>query len=652
MDVRCNRCGTEYELDEARVAAAGTTVKCSNCAHIFKVLPNGEVREGSGAHKVSARQSTSETTRLPNTGVTAAGQSGAVPVSSSTAPTTATGEWMVRKVDGQIFRFRELTTLQKWIVERKVGREDEISRTARTWKKLGEIAELTSFFQVVEAADAAQRTVTASQMPQVHLTATPTGTFQSIPMPIPLSISHHPEPVPEPPVAPRRSPTPPPPPEVEVLDNDPVFRSQRRRTALFRTAVAVSVGLIGVAAIIFALKNRPATTLPPAVLEQVQLALQKGDEPARKVAMSALLASTVPAAPAVRARLQAEGARALREAIRLGDEAVSTAVANAAPGVAPGTPPPPPPALPVPAAAATTAERLLAEADAALSTLQAAGIVDVDADLAAVTLALVRGEAIEAKIADARDHARTASEAVRAVVDDERRLLLTVAEAARVDARDAGDARDILQKLDSFNDVRAAAAAAIVQIGAVRVARARALASTPATVVDSGVVAEANRRLTALPTTDPRRSAGTALVMALSTLPVAAAPLVVLTDPNNGTPNTPGTGTALPTTTSTSPANNPTTTATTTTPKVESGAALVKQGWNAIDAGRHGEAVRLFNKALSTSPPLSEAQFGLAEALRFAGRREDAVVAYRRYLVLEPSGKDANIARNALQQLE
>ena len=41
MDVRCRQCGTEYELDDARVAAAGTTVKCSSCGHDFKLLQVG-----------------------------------------------------------------------------------------------------------------------------------------------------------------------------------------------------------------------------------------------------------------------------------------------------------------------------------------------------------------------------------------------------------------------------------------------------------------------------------------------------------------------------------------------------------------------------------------------------------------------------------
>ena len=83
MDVRCSRCQTEYEFDDDKVRGAGVTVKCSTCGHIFKVSP---------------------------------------PQDNMPPPTLATAEenvWLVRKADGTVVRFKELTSLQKWIVEQK-----------------------------------------------------------------------------------------------------------------------------------------------------------------------------------------------------------------------------------------------------------------------------------------------------------------------------------------------------------------------------------------------------------------------------------------------------------------------------------------------------------------------------------------------------
>ncbi len=133
MDVRCESCNSEYEFDGARIPSAGLPVKCSTCGHVFRVYPpHGD---------------------LP--------------------PSTSSGEWMVRQANGSVFTFRELTTLQRWIVERKVARGDEISKTGKQWKRLGDIAELATFFQVVEAQP---------QQPLGHLVP---GTGPQAQMPVP-----------------------------------------------------------------------------------------------------------------------------------------------------------------------------------------------------------------------------------------------------------------------------------------------------------------------------------------------------------------------------------------------------------------------------------------------------------------------------------
>ncbi len=122
MDVRCERCGTEYEFEDAQVTEAGVTVKCTNCGHLFKIRKKSFVL----------------TESIP-------------PGEQETAPHEQ-AQWMVRRLDGTLLSFNELTTLQKWIVERKVSRDDEISKKGDAWKALGEITELASFFHVVEQA--------------------------------------------------------------------------------------------------------------------------------------------------------------------------------------------------------------------------------------------------------------------------------------------------------------------------------------------------------------------------------------------------------------------------------------------------------------------------------------------------------------------
>lgn len=114
MDVSCPRCQTEYDFDEARIPDDGITVKCTQCGHVFRVK----------------RRAPAE---LP--------------------PPPIAREWKIRRRStGTTSTCRELTSLQQWIVEGKVMRDDEISLTGDTWKRLGDIPELASFFQVVEDA--------------------------------------------------------------------------------------------------------------------------------------------------------------------------------------------------------------------------------------------------------------------------------------------------------------------------------------------------------------------------------------------------------------------------------------------------------------------------------------------------------------------
>ncbi len=109
MDVRCEKCQTEYDFEDSRVPAEGLSVKCSSCSHVFRVFKPG-------------------------------------------AAAGSEEQWMVRQKNGNLVRFKEMTTLQRWIVERKVSRQDEISKTGKSWKRLGDIPELAPFFQAVHSA--------------------------------------------------------------------------------------------------------------------------------------------------------------------------------------------------------------------------------------------------------------------------------------------------------------------------------------------------------------------------------------------------------------------------------------------------------------------------------------------------------------------
>lgn len=103
MDVTCERCGTEYDFDDALVSERGTTVKCTNCGAQFRVYR---------------------------------------PV-----PATGPERWVVRTVDGRELVFSALRELQAAISTGVVGRDDVLSRGGGRPRRLGSIAELEPFFK-------------------------------------------------------------------------------------------------------------------------------------------------------------------------------------------------------------------------------------------------------------------------------------------------------------------------------------------------------------------------------------------------------------------------------------------------------------------------------------------------------------------------
>ncbi|HUL58329.1 MAG TPA: zinc-ribbon domain-containing protein [Anaeromyxobacteraceae bacterium] len=143
MDVRCERCRAQYVFDDDQVTPAGLTVQCTNCGHVFRVKKKElVVTVPVKPEEMEGKQPLPATAAAPR-----------APGMAGDPDRAKEKEWRVRQANGNVFTFKELTTLQKWIVEQKVSRDDEISLSGDQWKRLGNIAELASFFQVVEAAE-------------------------------------------------------------------------------------------------------------------------------------------------------------------------------------------------------------------------------------------------------------------------------------------------------------------------------------------------------------------------------------------------------------------------------------------------------------------------------------------------------------------
>src|SRR3954453_19679513 len=140
MDVRCDRCQTEYELDDASVADSGASVQCTTCGHTFVV----------GGGSPQGRSQGSPPGRSPES---SAGTP--VPAPQPDRSATPTPSWMLTTEEGKTHRFRDSQTLQKGVVERRVTRADRVCPPGGSWRRLGDVDELRPFFDVVDQADRA-----------------------------------------------------------------------------------------------------------------------------------------------------------------------------------------------------------------------------------------------------------------------------------------------------------------------------------------------------------------------------------------------------------------------------------------------------------------------------------------------------------------
>jgi predicted Zn finger-like uncharacterized protein len=121
MDVTCERCGTVYEFDETLVSSRGTAVKCTECDHVFKVLPPDPLA-------------------------------------------TAGAGWHVRRRNGAVDSVASLHALQSRIGRGELSPDEELSRDGQRWKRLADIAELAAFFPDEPAAPAPSRQHQATRM--------------------------------------------------------------------------------------------------------------------------------------------------------------------------------------------------------------------------------------------------------------------------------------------------------------------------------------------------------------------------------------------------------------------------------------------------------------------------------------------------------
>ena len=276
MDVRCERCRAQYVFDDDQVTPQGLTVQCTNCGHVFRVKKKELV--------VTVPVRPEDLAEAPMLATAAA------PRPHPEAPEQ---RWTVRQAGGGTLTFTELATLQRWIVERKVGRDDVVSQGDEAWVRLGTIGELSSFFEVVEAADRGRRAVPSSATAPYPPPPVPTGAFPFPPPSVP------PAPPPGTPFPPPRASAAPAPAQAGELDaaEPEVARAGRRRGPSLAVAAALLV-TAGAAAYVLLPTLGGAPPPPQAAPQPPAPAPQAAPEPVAVPLTVELKPAAPPAEPA------------------------------------------------------------------------------------------------------------------------------------------------------------------------------------------------------------------------------------------------------------------------------------------------------------------------------------------------------------------
>jgi len=212
MEVRCERCQTDYDFDESLVTERGVAVKCTQCGHLFTVYPQGyygprAAPSPPAAAAVSGGPGAPGSRPSPPSGVAAAGKGaggppartatpggqgspshapaahppvaahpagpGASPPSEAIAPIVppppalppvrpehfqrlaspaVADAWMLRQSGGAIYTFYDWNILFRWAVEGRIGPRDEIARPGGSWRTLSTFPDLASALRMPQDA--------------------------------------------------------------------------------------------------------------------------------------------------------------------------------------------------------------------------------------------------------------------------------------------------------------------------------------------------------------------------------------------------------------------------------------------------------------------------------------------------------------------
>ena len=165
LKVQCDSCAARYKLDESRIKGKGARITCPKCGHQFvvykqdiddpdddepativatrdQIFPPAALASSTGAKEAAAVATPPEAVDLA--------QAPAVPrpASADDLDWRAVGltSFKVKVSFGLVYDFSDVTTLKKYISDKKVQNTDSVSMDGKVWLLLGELGDLDTWF--------------------------------------------------------------------------------------------------------------------------------------------------------------------------------------------------------------------------------------------------------------------------------------------------------------------------------------------------------------------------------------------------------------------------------------------------------------------------------------------------------------------------
>lgn len=143
MQVKCDRCGQSYEVNDSRISPQGAKIKCPSCANIFVVRP----AKNAAAAQDPAPNPNDSAVKLQ----TPIKPKSAAADSKPETPKVEEDEWRIQNM-GLTYTFHDLESLHNWLAGRPALDGVKIARNKDDWKELGDYPDvmttelITKFF--------------------------------------------------------------------------------------------------------------------------------------------------------------------------------------------------------------------------------------------------------------------------------------------------------------------------------------------------------------------------------------------------------------------------------------------------------------------------------------------------------------------------